>query len=60
MIMVAPEGAENGSDALTGAHNDASLVPGLTAARLRRRLSGAAIRIENNRLAPQIARFERR
>jgi hypothetical protein len=61
MIMVAPEGAENGSDGLTIVDNDASLVPGLD----RRTAfvadgSGAAIRIDNNRLAPQVARLERR
>ena len=61
MIMVAPEGAENGSDGLAVTDNQASLVPGLD----RRTAfvadaSGAAIRIENNRLAPQIARLERR
>jgi hypothetical protein len=61
MIMVAPEGAENGSDGLTITDNEASLVPGLD----RRTAfvadgSGAAIRIDNNRLGPQIAQLERR
>ncbi len=61
LIMVAPEGAENGSHGLTIVDNDASLVPGLD----RRTAfvadaSGARIRIDNNRLASQIARFERR
>ena len=60
-IMVAPEGTEHSSAGLTITNNEAGLVPGLT-----RRTSfvadesGQPITIENNRLDPQIARFERR
>lgn len=60
-IMVAPEGTENSSAGLAITQNEAGLVPGLT-----RRTSfvadesGQPITIENNRLDPQIARFERR
>jgi len=60
-IMVAPEGTEHSSAGLTITGNEAGLVPGLT-----RRTSfvadesGQPITIENNRLDPQIARFERR
>jgi len=60
-IMVAPEGREHSSAGLTVTDNEAGLVPGL-----RRRTafvadeSGDTITIENNRLDPQIARFERR
>ena len=61
MIIVAPEGVGNSSNGLTIADNQASLAPGVD----RRTafvadLSGHNIRIDNNRLAPQIARFERR
>ena len=61
LIFVGPEGATNSSDGLVVADNEASLAPGA-----RRRTafvadrSGADIRIENNRLGPQIARYERR
>jgi len=60
-IMVAPEGVEHSSTGLSVTDNEAGLVPGLT-----RRTSfvadesGEAINIANNRLDPQIARFERR
>ena len=60
-ISVAPEGADHSSDGLVIADNEAALVPGL-----RRRTafvadaSGDALTIANNRLDPQIARFERR
>ncbi|HTU10248.1 MAG TPA: right-handed parallel beta-helix repeat-containing protein [Allosphingosinicella sp.] len=60
-IMVAPEGTEHSSAGLSITQNEAGLVPGLT-----RRTSfvadesGQPITIENNRLDPQIARFERR
>jgi len=60
-IMVAPEGREHSSAGLSVTDNEAGLVPGLT-----RRTSfvadesGEAITIANNRLDPQIARFERR
>jgi hypothetical protein len=60
-IMVAPEGTEHSSAGLAITDNEAGLVPGLT-----RRTSFVAdesdqpLTIENNRLDPQIARFERR
>jgi len=60
-IMVAPEGVEHPSAGLSVTDNEAGLVPGL-----QRRTSfvadesGEAITIANNRLDPQIARFERR
>jgi len=60
-IMVAPEGVEHSSAGLSVTDNDARLVPGL-----RRRTSfvadesGEPITIADNRLDPQIARFERR
>jgi hypothetical protein len=61
LIMVAAEDVANSSNGLEIADNDASVAPGFT----RRTsfvadASGHAIRIENNRLGPQIARFERR
>ena len=60
-IMVAPEGVEHSSAGLSVTDNEAGLVPGLT----RRTAfvadeSGEEINIANNRLDPQIARFERR
>jgi len=60
-IMVAPEGREHSSAGLSVTDNQAGLVPGL----VRRTAfvadeSGEAITIANNRLDPQIARFERR
>jgi hypothetical protein len=61
LIMVAAEGTRHSSAGLTITENEAGLVPGLT-----RRTSfvadesGQPITIENNRLDPQIARFERR
>jgi len=60
-IMVAPEGVEHSSAGLAVTDNEAGLVPGL----VRRTAfvadeSGEAITIANNRLDPQIARFERR
>jgi hypothetical protein len=60
-IMVAPEGTEHSSAGLAITDNEAGLVPGL-----QRRTSfvadesGQPLTIENNRLDPQIARFERR
>jgi Right handed beta helix region len=60
-IMVAPEGNEHSSAGLSITNNEAGLAPGIT----RRTsfvadTSGQQITIENNRLDPQIARFERR
>lgn len=61
MIMVAAEGVENSSDGLLIADNAVSLAPGLErATSFVADASGEAIRIENNRLAPRIARFEKR
>ena len=60
-IIVAPEGTEHSSAGLAITDNEAGLVPGL-----RRRTSfvaddsGEPITIANNRLDPEIARFERR
>jgi hypothetical protein len=60
-IMVAPEGVEHSSAGLSVTDNEAGLATGVT-----RRTSfvadesGDAITIANNRLNPQIARFERR
>jgi hypothetical protein len=60
-ISVAPEGAENSSAGLSVSGNEARLVPGL-----QRRTafvadsSGEAIRLEGNRLDPQIVLLERR
>jgi hypothetical protein len=60
-IMVAPEGQQHSSAGLAITQNEAGLVPGLS-----RRTSfvadesGQPITIENNRLDPQIVRFERR
>jgi hypothetical protein len=60
-IMVAPEGVEHSSAGLAVTDNEAGIVPGVA----RRTAfvadeSGEAITIANNRLDPQIARFERR
>ena len=61
LIMVAAEGTRHSSAGLAITGNEAGLVPGL-----QRRTSfvadesGQPITIENNRLDPQIARFERR
>jgi hypothetical protein len=61
LIFVGPEGARNTSEGLAIVDNDASMAPGVS----RRTTfvadrSGADLRIENNRLAAQIARYERR
>ena len=61
LIMVAAEGRRHSSAGLAITQNEAGLVPGL-----QRRTSfvadesGQPITIENNRLDPQIVRFERR
>jgi hypothetical protein len=60
-ISVAPEGVEHSSAGLAVTDNEAGLVPGLS----RRTsfvadTSGEPITIANNRLAPEIARLERR
>jgi len=61
MIVVAAEGVVNSSNGLTVADNDASLAPGQThGTSLVADLSGESIRVGVNRLAPKIAKFERR
>ena len=60
-ISVAPEGRDHSSAGLSVTDNQADIVPGVN----RRTsfvadASGEAIEIANNRLSPQIARFERR
>lgn len=60
-IMVAAEGVANSSDGLAVTGNTASLAPGVSRkTSFVADASGDRIRIENNRIAPQIARFERR
>jgi hypothetical protein len=60
-VMVAPEGAENDSNGLAVVDNQASLAPGVSrSTAFVADESGAGIRIENNRLATGIARFEKR
>jgi hypothetical protein len=60
-VMVAPEGAENDSNGLAVVDNEASLAPGVSrSTAFVADESGAAIRIENNRLATGITRFEKR
>ena len=60
-IMVAAEGVVNSSDGLAVTGNTASLAPGVSRkTSFVADASGDRIRIENNRIAPQIARFERR
>lgn len=61
MIMVAAEGVENSSDGLVITGNSASLAPGVDReTSFVADASGDSIRIENNRLAPRITRFEKR
>jgi hypothetical protein len=61
LITVAAEGVTNSSNGLTVVDNDASLAPGQTnGTSLVADLSGHSIRVGSNRLAPKIARFERR
>ena len=61
LIMVAAEGVANSSDGLVVSNNDASLAAGLNRkTSFVADASGDRIRIENNRLSPQIARFEKR
>jgi hypothetical protein len=59
-IMVAPEGVWHASK-LNVTGNDVSIAPGVDRkTSFVADASGDAIRIENNRIGPQIARFERR
>jgi hypothetical protein len=61
LIMVAAEGHEHSSAGLSITQNEAGLVPGLTRhTSFVADESGQPITIENNRLDPQITRFERR
>ncbi len=60
-IMVAAEGVAHSSDGLAITDNEAALAPGLNrSTSFVADASGDRIRIENNRLAPKIARFEKR
>jgi hypothetical protein len=60
-ITVAPEGVANSSAGLAVRDNQAEFVPGLRrATAFVADFTGEAIRIENNNLAPGIARYERR
>lgn len=60
LIYVGPEGARNSSEGLAIVENDASLAPGARRTTFVADRSGAALRIENNRLGAGIARHERR
>jgi hypothetical protein len=61
MITVAPEGTVHDASGLTVTGNTASLAPDMEhGTSFVVGFNDAAIRIEDNRLAPKIARFERR
>jgi hypothetical protein len=60
LIFVEPEGDTNSSEGLAIVDNDASLAPGARGTTFVADRSGAGIRIENNRLGAQIARYARR
>ena len=60
LIFVGPEGNENSSDGLAIVENDASLAPGARGTTFVADGSGADLRIENNRLGGEIARYARR
>ena len=60
MIFVGPEAQSNRSEGLTVADNEATLAPGANATTFVVDRSGEALRIDRNRLGPQIARFARR
>ena len=60
LIFVGPEGDDNSSEGLAIVDNEASLAPGARATTFVADRSGAGLRIENNRLAAQIARYVRR
>jgi hypothetical protein len=61
LIMVAAEGQTNSSEGLDVSDNDASIAPGIDrSTSFLADKSGDTIRIDNNRLGPRIARFERR
>lgn len=60
LIFVGPEEERHSSEGLAILDNDASLAPGARGTTFVADRSGAAIRIENNRLPPQITRHARR
>ncbi|MEA3016962.1 MAG: hypothetical protein QOI38_1684 [Sphingomonadales bacterium] len=60
LIFVGPEGATNSSDGLAIVDNEATLAPGADATTFVADRSGGDLRIENNRLGPQITRYARR
>jgi hypothetical protein len=60
LIFVAGEGVENSSNGLVITDNDASVAPDGRSTSFVADMSGHAIRIENNRLGPRIARYDRR
>jgi hypothetical protein len=60
LIFVAGEGVKNSSNGLAIADNDASIAPGGSGTSFVADMSGHGIRIENNRLAARIARYEKR
>jgi hypothetical protein len=61
LIFVAGEGVTNSSNGLAITENEASVAPGVSrGTSFVADMSGHRIRIENNRLAARIARYERR
>jgi len=60
LIFVAGEGVKHSSNGLVIADNEASIAPGGNETSFVADMSGHALRIENNRLGAQIARFDRR
>ena len=60
LIFVAGEGVTNSSNGLVIADNEASIAPGANGTSFVADMSGHRIRIENNRLAERIARYEKR
>lgn len=60
LIFVGPEARTNSSQGLLIADNEASLAPGANATTFVADRSGEGLRVENNRLGPQIARYARR
>jgi hypothetical protein len=60
LIYVGPEGTRNSSEGLSIEGNEATLAPGARATVFVADRSGEGLRIEGNRLGPQITRYERR
>jgi hypothetical protein len=60
LVFVGPEAQSNSSEGLVIADNDVSLAPGARATTFVVDRSGEGLRIENNRLGAQIARYARR